>query len=202
LVLTLFKLLLLAGILAGHVRLGRARAAAALDAVSVATTADERAALGVAFSVAVGFARRDTLRLVCRFGAVELAPSRAFAKAVVDADDVDARVAIRTALFGALVGTGWFGIEDTLLFTHRLELGGAGLLVDADLTTASLTVQTAADFAAAGILEADVPAFGDARVGHGRERPGRKHAHPEAPSLHHPISSSSSCPGTCDPMAE
>ena len=126
-----------------HVGLSAARAVAALDAVLVARGIHDGCALDVTLAIAGRLARRPALLgIVCSVTA-RLTRADALAKAVVNARDVDATIAVAFAGHGALVGTGRFGRQRALTPAHRVELGRTRLFEHSQLAAPRLAVQAA-----------------------------------------------------------
>src|SRR6185503_50763 len=158
LVLALLELLVLAGRLAVHVGLGRARPVAALDAVLIAAAVDGHA-LGVALAVAVGVPRRLALRRVGRDRALRVTVDGAFTEAVHGADDVHAIVAVRLALGVALVRAARRRRQRALRVADRHELGGASNLVDPEFATSPIALGRDVHLAVRQSLEPNVAAL-------------------------------------------
>src|SRR5262249_44794328 len=94
------------------------------------------------------------------------------AKTVVLAGDAQATVTLALTGHGAAIGARGLRRERAILPAHRVQLGGAGLLVDAQAVAAGAAVGAAPQLAAAAgdIFEAQVMALGDSGAGVGRQR--------------------------------
>lgn len=159
-----FKFLILAGCLAVHVGLGRARTTATFDAMLDAAAVDHRT-LDIAFAIAGCLARGHALNGVFGSSTARVTRTDAFAEAIVLADDIDSEVATFEAGLRAATGAHRIRQNGALFPAHGVELGGTAFLVDTQFVAAGVAVNVSLELAAASGLETDACALRDPGLG-------------------------------------